>query len=73
MKSKQLYVPKNNLGIGEKNVNLHIEVVNVVNITVGNDSKLSFLRCNVVASTDKKDSLEGIPSLVDDSQQAFPV
>jgi len=51
-------------------------VVNVVNIIVGNDSKSSLLGGDVVASnigSDKKDSLEGMLSLVDDSKQTSSI
>jgi len=63
VKSKQRY--KSSSGAREKNVNLHTKVVNVV---VGNDSKLSFLGGCVVApnsGSDKEDSLEG-ENLVND-------
>jgi len=58
------------LGIREKNVNLHIEVVNVANIVASNDSKPSSLVCDVIApdnGSDKEDSLEEMSSFVDDS------
>lgn len=60
MKSKQCYVSQSNLGTREKSVNLHIKVVNVANIDVGNDSKLSSLRSDVFTpnnGSDQEDSL----------------
>jgi len=56
-KYKQCYVHKSNLGIREKNVKLHIEVINVV---VDIDSKLFLLRGDVFApnnGTDQEYSL----------------
>jgi len=76
VKSKQHYVPKFNLGTREKNVKLQIEVVNVVYVVIGNDSKPSSLRGDVFApnnGSDHEDSLEAMPSLVDDSHEAFLV
>jgi len=67
VKSKHLYVSKYNLGIREKNVKLHIEVVNVINIASGNDSRPYSLGGNVVAptnDTNHEDNLEGCPVLL---------
>jgi len=75
VKCKQRYVPKSNLVTREENVKLHTEVVNVVNIASGNDSKPSPLGGDVVASNMAliRKNLEGMPSLFDNSQQASPV
>jgi len=51
-------------------------MVNIVNIAIGNYSKSSLLRCGVVAPNNgsyMEDSLEGMSSLVNDSQQASVV
>ena len=51
-------------------------LVNVVNIIVGNDYKSCSLGGDVVASNngfDQEYSLKGMSSLVDDSQQTFPI
>jgi len=72
VKFKQSYVPKSNLGTREENVNMHIEIVNVVNFVAGNDFKTSSLRDDVIAPNndfDQEDSLEETRSLIDDSQQ----
>lgn len=60
MKSKQCYAPNSNLERKEENVKLHVEVVNVVNIVVGNNSKSSSSGDDIFASNndyDKEDSL----------------
>jgi len=70
VKSKQNCVPKSNLETREENVNPHTKVVNVVNTTIGNYSKLFSLGDYVVTpdnGSDKEDSLDWIPNLVDDS------
>jgi len=48
MKSKHCYALRSNLGTRAENVNIQNEVVNVVNIFSGNDSKLCSLECDVV-------------------------
>ena len=52
---------------------MHTEVVNVANIDVCNDSKPSYLGGDVIAPNNdrnQEDNLEGMSSLVNDSQQA---
>jgi len=69
VESKQCYVPKSNFGTRKEKVNLYIEIINVANIVVGNDSKPYSLRGDVVTpnnDSNKEDSLKGMSSLVDD-------
>lgn len=54
---------------------MYTQIVNVVNIVVGKSKQCS-LRGDVVVSNngfDQEDNLESMPSLIDDSQQAFPI
>jgi len=56
-----------------RKLNLHTKVVNVANIAASNDSKPSYLGGVVVVpnnGSNKEDSLEGMPSLVNDFEKA---
>lgn len=69
MRSKQHYVPKFNLRTKQENVKLHIKVINVVNIAIDNDYKLSSLGGDVLtpnSSFNQEDSLKEMSSLIDD-------
>jgi len=55
-------------------MNLHIEMVNVVSIIVGNDSKTYSSRSDVPNNeSNQENNLEGMSSFVDDSQQTSPI
>jgi len=69
VRSKQHYVPKFNLRTKQENVKLHIKVINVVNIAIDNDYKLSSLGGDVLtpnSSFNQEDSLKEMSSLIDD-------
>jgi len=72
VKSEQRYAPKSILETREKNVKLYTEVVNVINIVVGHDSKSSPLGGDVVTPIndyEQEDSLKEMSSLVHDFKQ----